>query len=989
MMGHLAGICLPKPARRRLPGQVFSGRRPRRAWRFGAPGVIFCLAWLSTLAGAYALEGIPVPQDTPALDLTSVIERHDPATDRIQVSTAPGADGLVRRIEVRAQEPGSTSAWAVFALTNETDEQIDRLLVADYHRLVKSGVIWPDLGASRIAAVTPSRGFRPERQASQNADVFLITLDPGATVTFVAELRVPTLPQLYLWKPDAYKDKIRNLTFFQGMIIGIAGMLALLLTTVFVVRGTSIFPAAACFAWSVLAYLCIDFGFWQQIFKIPSDADQVYRAGAEAMLAATLLIFLFAYLSLNRWHVRLSHGAALWLLSLLALVALAVFQAPVAAGIARISLAAIGIVGFALIIFLSFKGFDRAIMLIPTWVMLLIWLFGAAVTVTGHLANDFVSPALAGSLVMIVLLITVTVVQHAFSGGAAMVVQETDAGRRALALTGCGDAVWDWNVERDRIHTGFEIEKRLGLKRGELSGTTRSWLQSVYPADRERFETILRAAVGQRGGRIDQDVRLQREDGHYAWLRVRARPMLGPDGDITRCIGTISDVTEERNAQERLLHDAVHDNLTGLPNRQLFLDRLDSTMTRSRLEGATRPTIFVIDIDRFRKVNESVGLAVGDTILLTVARRLGRNIKPQDTLARLYGDQFAVILVSERDPKRIAAFAETVRRTLKAPITFAEREIFLTASIGIAVYDGKHHGAEGLLKEAEVAMHHAKRNGPDKVEAFKPGMRSDKTDRLALESDLRRALERKEIQVLYQPIMRLVDFSVAGFEALARWDHPKLGRLSPDHFIGIAEESDLIADLGLFVMDEAARQLRSWQDALGRGRPIFASVNISGRQILRSDLVNDVKSVLARSDVAPGSLKLEVTESMIMENPEYAARMLQRLRELGAGLSLDDFGTGHSSLSYLQRFPFDTIKIDKSFVQVNGSGMRPILLRSIVSMAHDLGMEVVAEGAESDEDAHDLFELGCEYAQGYFYAEPMSGKEARKFLLKAIAEAAQ
>ena len=967
-------------------------RAPERSvwWRAALSALGFlaliCLMFLAGQVGARALEGIPVPVDTPAIDMTGLIERVDQTTDRIQVSTAPGADGLVRRIEVRAQEPGSPSAWIIFALTNESDEQIDRLLVADFHRLVKSGVIWPDLGSSRIAAITPSQGFRPERQPSQNADVFQITLDPGDTVTYVAELRVPTLPQLYLWQADAYKDKINKLTFFKGIVIGIAGMLAVLLTTVFVVRGTSIFPAAACFAWAVLAYLCIEFGFWQQVFKADAAAERVYRAGAEAMLAATLLIFLFAYLKLNRWHVRLSHAGALWLVGLLALVALAVYQAPIAAGIARMSLAAIGIVGFGLIIFLSFKRFDRAIMLVPTWLMLLVWLFGAAVTVTGHLAQDFVPPALAAGLVIIVLLITVTVMQHAFSGGGAMVMTETDTGRRALALTGCGDAVWEWNIDRDRVFTGSEAEKTLGLERGTLSGSVRDWLQNVHRADRERFHAALKAAIGQRGGRIEQDFRIQRDDERYAWMRVRARPVLGPTGDIIRCIGTITDVNEERNAQERLLHDAVHDNVTGLPNRELFLDRLGNAIARAQGEDATRPTVFVIDLDRFRNVNASVGMPVGDTILLTVARRLGRNIKPQDTLGRLLGDQFGVVLVSESDPKRIAAFAETIRRAVKAPITFAEREIFLTASIGIAVHDGKGTDGESLLKEAEIAMHHAKRHGPDKVEAFKPGMRSDKGHLLTLEGELRRAIERREIEVHYQPIMRLVDFSVAGFEALARWEHPRLGRLSPDRFISIAEEAGLIVDLGHLVFEQAAKELSAWQAAVGKNRPVFASVNVSSRQLLRRDLAGDIKALLARNALTPGSLKIEITESLVMENPEYAARILTRLRELGAGLSLDDFGTGYSSLSYLQRFPFDTVKVDKSFVQVNGNGSRSVLLRSIVAMAHDLGMEVVAEGAESDEDAHDLFELGCEYAQGYFFGQPMSGKEARKFLLQAISE---
>jgi EAL domain-containing protein (putative c-di-GMP-specific phosphodiesterase class I) len=278
-------------------------------------------------------------------------------------------------------------------------------------------------------------------------------------------------------------------------------------------------------------------------------------------------------------------------------------------------------------------------------------------------------------------------------------------------------------------------------------------------------------------------------------------------------------------------------------------------------------------------------------------------------------------------------------------------------------------------------MYHAKRIGGDRIEVFKPTMRARKTDRLALESELRRAIERDEITILYQPIIRLEDRSVAGFEALTRWDHPKLGRLSPSEFIAIAEEIGLIVDLGLFVLERTARQLGQWQRSVRLRQPVFASVNVSSRQLLRHDLIHDLRSVLSRSALARGTLKLELTESLVMENPEHAAQMLGRIRELGAGLALDDFGTGHSSLAYLQRFPFDTIKIDQSFVRAGARGTRPVILRSIITMAHDLGMEVVAEGAESDSDAVELYQLGCEYAQGFVFGEPMTAEAARELLV--------
>jgi diguanylate cyclase (GGDEF)-like protein/PAS domain S-box-containing protein len=603
----------------------------------------------------------------------------------------------------------------------------------------------------------------------------------------------------------------------------------------------------------------------------------------------------------------------------------------------------------------------------------------AALAVTAVITNDIVGPALLGGLVLIVMLIGFTVMQHAFAGGVTTGIV-SDVERRALALTGAGDMIWDWDVSADKVFTSPETEALLGLKRGSLEGPAASWLEVLHPLDRDRFRAVLDSVLEQRRGRLSQDFRLRTPDGHYLWFALKARPVVGSDGEVVRLVGTLTDVTEFKNAEERLLHDAVHDNLTGLPNRELFLDRLEGVLAFAKADPAIKPTVIVIDLDRFKQVNDSVGIAVGDSILLTLARRLGRLLKPQDTLARLSGDQFALILLSERESERIIAFADTLRKGLRAPITFNDRELALSASMGIALSDGQPHRADEVLKDAELAMYHAKRIGGDRIEIFKPSMRTRRNDRVTLESELRQAIERDEITMVYQPIVRLEDRSVAGFEAMPRWDHPKMSRCSPAEFIAAAEEVGLVVDLGMFMLERTARQLSAWQRNSRQRAPVFASVNVSSAQLLRQDLIHDLRTVIARAGLARGTLKLELTESLIMENPEHAAQMLQRIRELGAGLALDDFGTGHSSLAYLQRFPFDTIKIDQSFVRANGKGTRPVILRSIISLAHDLGMEVVAEGAETDSDAVELYQLGCEYAQGFHFGEPMSPEDARALL---------
>ena len=934
--------------------------------------------WLSP---AGAIESVRVPLDAVAIDLTRAIERYSDQGDRLQVSTAPGSDGIVRRIEVSAREQGARPSWIVFALTNDTNEQFERLIVAPHFRLSGSGVIWPDLGSSRIAAITASQGFPPEREESPDADVFRLTLDPGATVTYVAELRTPELPQIYLWEPDAYKDKVTNLTLYKGIVIGIAGLLALFLTIVFVVKGAVIFPAAAALAWAVLAYVCIDFGFWNKIFGIEGEADRVWRAGAEAILAATLLVFLFAYLNLNRWHVRASHVASVWLMFLVALVALALFDAPVAAGVARISLAAVAGAGFALVLYLALHGVERAVMLIPTWFLLLAWLTAAAFTVTGSLSGDLVSPALIGGLVLIVMLIGFTVMQNAFASGGLAHGSVTDSERRALALIGSGDIVFDWDVTSDRIFVSPEAEQSLGLRRGSLEGPAASWLDVLHPFDRDRYRTSLDTVLEQRRGRIAMDFRLRASDGHYIWYYLKARPVVGADGEVIRVIGTLADVTETRVAEERMLHDAVHDNLTGLPNREIFFDRLETAIAHAQFDRDSRPTVIAIDIDRFRDVNEAIGIPGGDSILLTIARRLLRLMQLQDTLARISSDEFAMIIRSERDPQSLIAIAEAVRKSVLTPIVFNDREIAVTASIGIALFDSQLHAKrEDMLKDAMVATAHAKKAGGNRVEFFRPGMRTQHSDRLSLEADLRRAIDRQEIKVAFRPVVRLEDRTIAGFEALLRWDHPRFGRLSPVDFIPIAEETGLILDLTLFALERTSRELAAWQRAIDVTPPIFASVNVSSRQLLRHELLHDVKRVITRSGVLKGSLKLEMSENLVMENPEYSAQILQRVREVGAGLILDDFGSGYSSLAYLQRLPFDMIRIGRSFVRHDAAGVRPTILRSLVSLARDLGMEVIAEGAESESDTIELYQIGCEFAQGYAFGRPITAGDARKLV---------
>jgi diguanylate cyclase (GGDEF)-like protein/PAS domain S-box-containing protein len=936
-----------------------------------AMGVVAALAlMLMAAANAHALEPLSVSKDEAAIDLTNSVELHLRQAGSLKVSTAPDRDGIVRRIEVRPKLSDEVSNWAVFALSNDSNEQIDRLVVAPHYRLVGSGVFWPDLDAQRIASITPSEGFSLEAREDREADVFLITLDPGAVITLIAELKSPTLPKLYLWEPDAYKDTINSYTLYRGIVLGISGLLAVFLTILFVVKGSAMFPATAALAWGVLAYVCVDFGFWDRVVELSATGAPLWRAGVEVFLSAALLIFLYAYLNLNRWHTHFSTVAIGWLLGLILLLGVTVTIPEVASGIARLSFAATLILGALLIGWMAVKGYDRAVMLIPTWILALAWLLGAWLTTTGSLSNDIVQPALSGGLVLIVMLLGFTVMQHAFAGGMLAEGIVSDVEQQALALTGSGDMLFDWDASRDFIHTGEEAAHILGLPDRMLNAPAKNWLNLVHPNDRERFRATLDAVADHKRGRIAQTFRLRSDAGQYHWFRLKARPLLGVDGELIRCVGTISDVTDAKNSEERMLHDSVRDQLTGLENRMLFLNRLDTVMALARRETNTRPSVFHINIDGFRELNSRLGFGVGDTILLTVARRLSRLLGAGDSLARMEGDHFAMLLLSETAPDRIAAFADSIRKTLQAPLQFAGEELQLTASIGIATLTTEHQAPSDIMRDAELAMIQAQRFGGNRIEPFRPAFRNTKDEVTQLHEDLRQAIEKKQIEVLFQPIVSLEDRAVIGFEALVRWNHPRLGVVSPGDFIPAAERSGLIHELGSHVMVTAARQFAAIAQRSGENE-LFVSINLSSRELLRHDIVNDVANVLKSTGISPWMLRIELTESLVMENPEYSNEVLHRIKALGVGLSMDDFGTGFSSLSYLMRFPFDTIKIDRSFIHARDRKERLVVLRSIIAMAHGLNQKLIAEGVETETDVAELLQLGCEFGQGYLFGEPM------------------
>ncbi|HEY0080322.1 MAG TPA: EAL domain-containing protein [Pyrinomonadaceae bacterium] len=483
------------------------------------------------------------------------------------------------------------------------------------------------------------------------------------------------------------------------------------------------------------------------------------------------------------------------------------------------------------------------------------------------------------------------------------------------------------------------------------------------------------------------ETRCLHKQGHDVWVLWSMARVHDANSDSACLIFQIQEITDRKRAEERLLHDAFHDALTGLPNRALFIDHLRLTIARAKRRKDQMFAVLFLDLDRYKIIHDSLGHMFGDQLLIGIARRLESCMRQEDTVARVGGDEFTILLEDLQDETEAVSVAERIQKELTLPFNLSGHEVFTTVSIGIAPSSTGYENPEDIMRDADTAMYRAKSLGKARHEVFDKAMHAFAVNLLQLETDLRRALEREEFFIQYQPIVALDNFSLCGFEALVRWQHPERGLISPMDFIPIAEDTGQILALGNWTLRESCRQMRRWQRQFPSDLPLFISVNLSGKQFTQPDLIEQIRVILEETKLPPRSLKLEITESVVMENIDNATEMLRELRALGVQLSIDDFGTGYSSLSYLHRFPIDTLKIDRSFVTRMVDNSENIeIVRTIVMLAQILGMDVVAEGVETKEQLALLRKLGCENGQGYFFSKPTSVSGAEKIIAETCAQ---
>ncbi len=553
--------------------------------------------------------------------------------------------------------------------------------------------------------------------------------------------------------------------------------------------------------------------------------------------------------------------------------------------------------------------------------------------------------------------------------------------RFLIATGGLGDGVWDLDLTSETIHYSDRWKQMLGYEPHEIEDTLEAWLSRVHADDLNRLRAVIDMSIAGELSVVEQRYRMLTKEERYRWMLARGEVVTDNDGNAIRVVGRQTDVDGEDESREAVRTSGLQDPLTRLPNRTVLMDRLRHAFARAHRDAEQSFAVLFFDLDRFKNVNDSLGHITGDQLLRAIAQRVEKACRPGDTVARFGGDEFVILVEDIKDIRGATVAAERIQEEFRTPFDLNGIEVFATISIGIALWNSDYSRPEDLLRDSDTAMYRAKSMGRNSFAVFDDQMHRQVVATLRLENDLRRALARSEFQVFYQPIVTVEDGRIAGFEALVRWQHPERGLLLPGEFIMVAEEMGSIIQLDRWVAEEACKQLRLWHQKFRGHSRATMSVNLSATQLMRPDAVANIDMILRNTGLYGNSIKLELTESVLMENAKYASEVLEELRKLNIAISIDDFGTGYSSLAYLRRFEIDTLKIDYSFIsRMLEDEENAEIVRTIVQLAKNLGQDTVAEGVETRSQYEALAKLDVNMVQGYFVAPPLPADVAESLL---------
>lgn len=856
------------------------------------------------------------------------------AAERAKIGIQGPGDQALMNLNARGKGP--TYFWSLFSFRNTSTRPIEFVLTVPSGRFVGSGLFKitninsPVLGAIATSGQELSAADTPDMRG------FAFRVAPQQIFNMAVESETSEL-NAELWQRQDLADSQSSQYFGRGLLMGTACLIAFAMLALFAARLDRVFLAGWLFATAAVIFVAFEAGFLPELKHIFPETNidtNITRGLLESTLALALGLCVPSFTGLRRIFPVLAYVLFVPVLLMLANLVL-VFQDPLrATSFARFGFVAAVSLGFLITSIARLRTRNIVDPGLLFWTLILGWTVLAGIVSQSSAPDYRYSLAIMAGLDLVLVSLAFVLLRF---------MARIDAARKALAVAQPSAIQEDWHED--------EVEVPQFERRAQPTGLHR-------PTPRKSVAALAPGQLHER------DVRSRNADEVYRW-HASNQPAVVPADDFAP--------STPEQALERRSHYAGLDSVTGLPSRAMFIDRLEREMAKPR-GPALR--LMVIDLDRFKTLNDALGHEQGDMLLQIVANRLSDCIAPDETVARISGAQFSVMQVETNMRQKVTTLADEIAKALAVPIALPRQELALTASFGISGLSTKAADVGVLLQQANTALLEARHRGGGMAVIFDDKMRDDRAAMLGLESDLRRAINRDEIEVHFQPIANLGTMEIAGYEALARWRHPLQGLVPPSQFIEMAEKAGMIGEVGRIVLGNAARQLGVWQRVLGVGRMFFVSVNISPSHLLEDDFVGQIQNIMERESLAPGRLKLEITESVIMHQPNRVADLFRQLRRLGVGLACDDFGTGFSNLASLRDLPFDTLKLDRSFIAAEDFGDRSrTIITTITDLANRLGMVVVAEGIERQLQVEQLLALGCDLGQGYLIGLPLSAAE--------------
>jgi diguanylate cyclase (GGDEF)-like protein len=940
----------------------------------------FCLFVFASAAKAEGVTDIAAGQTV--IELTDQGTRVAAQRRNLMLEVPGEKEGSRAVLELRGAGVGPEFNWTVYTLRNIGPDLRDFVFAVDNQRLAASGIVKLKPFGSQVKSVA---WLNPESPAaslnSAVADAYQFQLAAGQSMTFGVE-GPAILKAVRVYDVKAFAQRSASIAFLRGAALAVAFVLALSILSLYGIRSNRAFLVGGAFGFATLLFMALEAGYLQPLARPFGNFEvtqQHLRAIAESVFAVAVSLCFWGLTSLKRRSLLKNLPYFLLILGMVALVGFAVyapFRATLTARWAVVILVVAGFVSALIAKRNRAEVMDNATLF---WSVLLAWVFFATVSATGESHSPALHALALAGLTIVLGVLAFVLLRLAFAQGFLSKPYLTDASRRSLALTGAEHYLWDWQPQENILDIGSDLASSLGHTTKITPAAALRWFAAlVHPADDMAYRKCLDLRSVKAGSFIEQELRLRDAKGVYHWFMLRARALPGAGGVPARLIGTLTDISRSKQTEDRLINESIHDPVTGLPSRALFLDRLEREIAKPM---AIPRRVLMIGLERFKILNDGLGHDLGDQLLLAVGQRITEVLKAEESVARISGSQFAVMQIETIDSRDAETLGAEILARLADPINVLSQQVYLSACIGISLSSTSGMSAVAMHQQAESALHEAQSKGPRTVVVYHAEISDERADKVELESDLRRAIDRHEIEVHYQPIINLMTRDVAGFEALARWLHPTRGLLPPAEFIGLAEQAGMINEIGELVLQESIRQMGIWQRVLTRNRPVFMAVNVSGEQLSDTGFVDRLTSTLAREGVAPHAAKVEITESVVMRFPERSRQLIGRLRNLGIGVACDDFGTGFSNLASLRDLSFDTLKMDRGFITTDGlQGRGGVILQSVIDMAHRLGMMVVAEGIETEEQAQQLLLMGCELGQGYYLSPPLLPRDVHSLL---------